>query len=281
MNNISFIEYALLNSKPNLRVRIQAEPPISIERQFQNEVRNLVKPFFKKFRNDLLLKYENWNDKYSLNLDSEVEEEDKSDIEIFFSNILKALGIYFSYKVLKSLMSKFSQKILLYSQNKLSNQMENIFGLKPFYIQENLKIAIDLWVEKNITKLNNNLIQYVQNSKLSIYSFLEKEEKGIDYFKKTIIENELKFESSIAFLARDQVSGLDGLLTKILHAEIGLDDFIWRTCRDDKVRPTHRALEGKLCSWSNLPKSNGISIYPSSENNCRCVARPIVSRKLI
>lgn len=280
MNSIRFVEYALLNSKPNLKVRIQAEPPISLERQFQNEVQSLVKPFFKKFRNDLLLNYEKWKGNYSLNLDSD-EEEDKSDIEIFFSNILKGLGIYFSYKVLKSLISKFAQKIFFFSKNKLSNQMEKIFGLKPFYSQENLKIAINLWVEKNITKLNNNLIQYVQNNKLTIYSIFEKEEKGKEYFKKTIIENELKFESSIAFLARDQVSGLDGLLTKILHAEIGLDDFIWSTCRDDKVRPTHRALEGKLCSWSNLPKSNGISIYPSSENGCRCVARPVVSCKLI
>lgn len=280
MNSIQFIEYALLNAKPNLKARIQAEPPISIERQFQNEVRNLVKPFFKKFRNDLLLKYDNWNDKYSLNLDSE-DEEDKSDIEIFFSNILKGLGIYFSYKVLKLLISKFAQKILFFSKNKLSNQMDKIFNLKPFYSHENLKIAINLWVEKNITKLNNNLIQYVNNNKLTIYSMFEKEEKEKDYLKKQVIENELKFESSIAFLARDQVSGLDGLLTKILHAEIGLDDFIWGTCRDDKVRPTHRALEGKLCSWYNLPKSNGISIYPSSENGCRCVARPVVSRKLI
>jgi len=280
MNSIRFVEYALLNSKPNLRVRIQAEPPISLERQFQNEVLNLVKPFFKKFRNDLLLNYEKWKGNYSLNLDLE-DDEDKSDIEIFFSNILKGIGVYFSYKVLKSLFSNFAQKILLFSKNKLSNQMEKIFDLKPFYSQENLKIAINLWVEKNISKLNNNLIQYVNNNKLTIYSIFEKEEKGKDYFKKQVIENELKFESSIAFLARDQVSGLDGLLTKILHAEIGLDDFIWGTCCDDKVRPTHRALEGKLCSWSNLPKSNGISIYPSSENGCRCVARPIVSRKLI
>ncbi|MGY3805482.1 phage minor head protein (plasmid) [Pigmentibacter ruber] len=280
MNSIQFIEYALLNSKPKLKVRIQAEPPISLERQFQNEVQSLVKPFFKKFRNDLLLNYEKWKGNYSLNLDSD-EEEDKSDIEIFFSNILKGLGIYFSYKVLKSLISNFVQKIFFFSKNKLSNQMEKIFGLKPFYSQENLKIAINLWVEKNITKLNNNLIQYVNNNKLTIYSMFEKEEKGKDYLKKQVIENELKFESSIAFLARDQVSGLDGLLTKILHAEIGLDNFIWSTCRDDKVRPTHRALEGKLCSWSNLPKSNGISIFPSSENGCRCVARPIVSRNLI
>lgn len=104
MNSIQFIEYALLNSKPNLKVRIQAEPPISLERQFQNEVLNLVKPFFKKFRNDLLLNYEKWKGNYSLNLDSD-EEEDKSDLEIFFSNILKGLGIYFSYKVLKLLIS--------------------------------------------------------------------------------------------------------------------------------------------------------------------------------
>ncbi|KAB8035823.1 hypothetical protein GCL60_16470 [Silvanigrella paludirubra] len=281
MNSIQFIEYALLNSKPNLKVRIQAEPPISLERQFQNEILNLAKPFFKKFRSDLLLKYDIWNDKYSLNLDSEDNEEDKSDIEIFFNNILKGIGIYFSYKILKSLISKFSQKILIYSKTKLSNQMEKIFKLKPFYSQENLKISINLWVEKNITKLNSNLIQCVQNSKISIYSMFEKEEKGKEFFKKQVIENQLKFESSIAFFARDQVSGLDGLLTKILHAEIGMDNFIWSTCRDDKVRPTHRALEGKLCSWSNLPKLNGISVFPGSENCCRCVARPIVSHKLI
>ena len=64
---------------------------------------------------------------YSLNLDSD-EEEDKSDIEIFFSNILKGLGIYFSYKVLKSLISKFKTKDFFFQKTNYLIRMEKYLG---------------------------------------------------------------------------------------------------------------------------------------------------------
>lgn len=44
--------------------------------------------------------------------------------------------------------------------------------------------------------------------------------------------------------------------------------YIWRTARDDKVRPAHEALEGTIRRWGDSPA-------PGDEYNCRCWAEPV------
>lgn len=45
----------------------------------------------------------------------------------------------------------------------------------------------------------------------------------------------------------------------------GNDRYIWRTVRDDRVRPSHAAREGKLFRWKAWPE-------PGEEEHCRCWA---------
>ncbi len=46
--------------------------------------------------------------------------------------------------------------------------------------------------------------------------------------------------------------------------------YIWRTQRDNKVRPSHRANEGKIFSWDSPPPTG----HPGEAPNCRCYAEP-------
>ena len=52
--------------------------------------------------------------------------------------------------------------------------------------------------------------------------------------------------------------------------------YIWRTKRDNKVRPSHAANEGKVFSWDNPPPTG----HPGDDDNCRCVAEPYKPEKL-
>ena len=47
--------------------------------------------------------------------------------------------------------------------------------------------------------------------------------------------------------------------------------YIWRTHRDDKVRPEHAVREGLIFSFSNPPHDGN----PGEQNNCRCWAEII------
>jgi len=78
-------------------------------------------------------------------------------------------------------------------------------------------------------------------------------------------------------IARDQTTKLNASLTKLRQEEIGVEEYIWQTSDDERVRTTHRANEGKTFRWDTPPKVTG---HPGHDVNCRCVARPVLDKIL-
>lgn len=55
--------------------------------------------------------------------------------------------------------------------------------------------------------------------------------------------------------------------------EAGVTDrYVWRTQRDERVRPSHRMNDGRIFSWS-VPPDTG---HPGEDYNWRCEAVPYV-----
>lgn len=51
------------------------------------------------------------------------------------------------------------------------------------------------------------------------------------------------------------------------------DRYVWRTRRDERVRPSHRMNDGRIFSWSDPPATG----HPGDDYNCRCEAVPFVA----
>lgn len=86
-------------------------------------------------------------------------------------------------------------------------------------------------------------------------------------------------------IARDQTSKLNGSLTKLRDQELGIETYRWQTSGDERVRASHRALDGKLCKWNDPTvyydekskkwvKRTGTmtKVHVSQDVNCRCQA---------
>ncbi|WP_333822912.1 phage minor head protein [Pinisolibacter sp.] len=52
--------------------------------------------------------------------------------------------------------------------------------------------------------------------------------------------------------------------------DLSPERYVWRSRRDEKVRPAHRANDGRIFSWSTPPETG----HPGMEPDCRCVAVP-------
>ncbi len=74
-------------------------------------------------------------------------------------------------------------------------------------------------------------------------------------------------------IARDQMGTLNGQLTEARHRELGITDYFWMTRRDPRVRPVHRAREGRKFSYDNAPQGG----HPGIDFGCRCVSKPDLS----
>lgn len=78
--------------------------------------------------------------------------------------------------------------------------------------------------------------------------------------------------SRAELIARDQVGKLTGQLAQHRQQDIGVKQYIWRTMGDERTRPTHRALNGKTCSWAKAPPEG----HPGFPVRCRCYADPLL-----
>lgn len=86
------------------------------------------------------------------------------------------------------------------------------------------------------------------------------------------------------FIARNEVGNLNAIITKTRQQEAGVECYEWSTSRDERVRESHRAMDGNLYYWlrSTPGEINGRKVYPAPalhpgmDYNCRCVAIPII-----
>lgn len=79
-------------------------------------------------------------------------------------------------------------------------------------------------------------------------------------------------ESRAALIARDQTLKLNGAMTRIRQTNAGVTSYVWSTSNDERVRDTHKELDGQQFDWSSPPEPG----HPGEDYQCRCVAIPVI-----
>lgn len=81
------------------------------------------------------------------------------------------------------------------------------------------------------------------------------------------------YENRMRFTATNELLQLNADINKSRQTLAGIRQYVWTTCLDDRVRPTHQALEGQICDWISPPPPG---FAPGEDYNCRCAAFPVV-----
>jgi SPP1 gp7 family putative phage head morphogenesis protein len=74
-----------------------------------------------------------------------------------------------------------------------------------------------------------------------------------------------------SLIARNAPLQYSGALTKRHQMSAGIKQYRWQTSHDERVRESHRKLDGKVFNW------NSPGPYPRNEVNCRCDAIPLLA----
>ena len=80
-------------------------------------------------------------------------------------------------------------------------------------------------------------------------------------------------ETRARLIARDQTSKLNSALNQQRSQNLGVEEYIWRTAGDERVRNSHKSKNGKTFRWDDPPKDTG---HPGQDIQCRCVAQAII-----
>jgi len=142
-------------------------------------------------------------------------------------------------------------------------------------------ISANSWLQPELdqcVKRNSELITSLRGKAIPEIADLAmdgiKTGRRVEAIQDAIIVKFNATKSRAELIARDQVSKLNGDLTRLRQTEIGLSRYTWRTSLDERVRASHRANEGQVFSWNAPPSGTG---HPEQDFQCRCTAEPIFS----
>lgn len=62
-----------------------------------------------------------------------------------------------------------------------------------------------------------------------------------------------------------------GLINQLRQEDLGIEQYIWRSQDDAKVRDSHAAYDDRVFRWDDPPEGG----HPGEAHNCRCYAEPV------
>lgn len=172
--------------------------------------------------------------------------------------------------------SIIGREIAIFNKKQSENLNRSIFGIDIFVNEPWLTDQLHLFSIQN-----SQLIVSLPEQELDrVAGIVERGlQQGLSH-KQLIPEIQKTFGISqrrAKLIARDQTSKLNSSLTRLRQQEVGVEEYIWQTSLDERVRPTHKANEGKKFRWD---KPSPITGHPGHDVNCRCVARPVLQNLL-
>lgn len=202
---------------------------------------------------------------------------------------------------IKKMFATVQQKLMkLYPNATLKRWAQNMTGHVNDINLKNLSKtteAFDLKIEPLLTKQNqlNPLFESIVNQNVGLIRSIPEERMVLfknalvnsitqdlpqDEIRKIIEKNFNLTANKAALIAVDQTNKFNGALNQYRQQSLGGKRYIWRTSEDERVRPDHAKLDGKIFYWDSPPISNqssGARNHPGRDIRCRCIAELIPS----
>ncbi len=173
--------------------------------------------------------------------------------------------------------------------------MRSVVGVEVFQREPWLAGELESFVESNVDLITKLQADTVADVRRVVQTGL-REGKRSGTITKELMSTKLpsgtfrKIRNRARLIARDQVGKLNGDLMHLRQTSLGIEEYIWRTVGDKRVRNSHRAMDGRRCRWDDptvywnptsgnwLKRSGigGVNLHPGQDIQCRCSAEPVL-----
>lgn len=173
-------------------------------------------------------------------------------------------------------LANLTRKLTIKEWKKVVKATLGIDILDDYYLGEFYREQLKKWTEENV-----GLIKTIPKDTLSQMENIVQE--GFKTGKTTTsivkeIQRTYGVEKRHArLIARDQMAKLNADLAKTQQQDAGVEEYIWSTSGDGRVRDRHRSLNKKTFRWDDPPvvdTKTGRRCHPGEDYQCRCVALP-------
>ncbi len=173
---------------------------------------------------------------------------------------------------LDRLAEEFARRTATYQRVQILKQTRAALGVDVFLADRGLATLVDGFVSENVALIKSLPEQIIAGVEGTITRGVTSGKLHRDIAKD--LEDRFGFgEDRAKLIARDQVGKFYGQVNATRQKELGIDQFIWRTSNDERVRDEHAVLEGEVFSFADggHPEEG----LPGEAINCRCFAEPV------
>lgn len=202
------------------------------------------------------------------------------------------LGVTATLTGVEALALDIGQKVSDWNDNQWRKSMRSVLGIELFSSEPWLRDQIQSFADQGdylAKKLAADIVADInQITTNGIQQGRRAEAISKDILSTTKLDpgNFRKKETRARLIARDQTAKMNGQLTQLRQNEVGIDKYVWRTSLDERVRSSHRIMDGLLCRWDDvgvysnndgrtwLKRSSigGVEQHPGQDFQCRCTA---------
>ena len=151
-------------------------------------------------------------------------------------------------------------------------------------INNGLKNDINIQIEENANLIKTLPTDVAKKVTKDISDMTLKGMRASEIAKVIREQTDKHSRASAKLIARTEVSKTTTALTKARCDNLDLHWYVWRTAEDgDRVRKSHRIMEGVLVNWNEPPSPEALAGEKSVGNyhagniwNCRCYPEPLI-----
>jgi len=176
---------------------------------------------------------------------------------------------------LKAMTGKIGAKVNQYSKKQTQEQVKAVIGIDLFTPDPWLESQMSAFVKENVGLISKwSDAQHAQSEEIIMRG--ARMGRRAEDIEKDLEDRIDVMGSRYDMIARDQVSKFNADLNMQRQNDLGVNKYIWSGTMDERERPMHRDLEGKVFSYDDPPVTNpqGDKNNPGGDYLCRCVALP-------
>jgi SPP1 gp7 family putative phage head morphogenesis protein len=143
------------------------------------------------------------------------------------------------------------------------------------------------WVNNNRNLIRGLSDEYIKKLEFNIANGFQQGLASSEIIKDIRKMDKNMTGARARLIGRDQIGKLNGIYTQKRSEQAGITEYVWLTAADERVRDTHRRMEGTVNKWSDssvYSKDNGKTFtarptamqgaIPGSQIQCRCTSKP-------
>lgn len=263
-----FLQSSLALRKAPKRLKRQTKP-LKIEITYLKWVLSLLKKYQDALKVRLHLSLPAILDRAKERLRHDAESDA---IEELFAQLEVYIGSIFDPETLKARLFDIAEDVGDFNADELNGQLRSVIGVDVVGGEPWLDERLSAFAAENaslITTIPERLHDEVAQATIRAI----REGQSTNELADIIEERFGVAETRAAFIARDQIAGLNGELNKERQTGLGVKQFVWRSSHDARVRPEHAEYDGQIYDWDDPP---GEGYIPGEDYNCRCIAEPVL-----